>query len=76
MTKPPQTPSRSADLRGAVRLATDATAGLTGLVEAMHERIARLPGFKPPARPGRTRGITGLVYRTVRGVTRRGRRQH
>jgi hypothetical protein len=28
-------------LRGAARLATDATAGLTDLVEAMHERIAR-----------------------------------
>ena len=67
---PPKLPSRSDDLRGAVRLATDATAGLTGLVEAMHERIARLPGFKPPAEPGRTRGITGLVYKTVRGVTR------
>ncbi len=33
---PPKLPSRSDDLRGAVRLATDATAGLTGLVEAMH----------------------------------------
>ena len=66
----PQPPSRSADLRGAVRLATDATAGLTGLVEAMHERIARLPGLKPPAQAGRTGGITGLVYKTVRGVTR------
>ena len=30
------------DLRGAVRLATDATAGLTDLVEAMHARIAQL----------------------------------
>eukprot|EP01034_Spumella_vulgaris_P045189 gene45189-56272_t len=69
MTQPP--PSlRSADLRGAVRLATDATAGLTGLVEAMHERIARLPGFAPTAQAGRTTGITGLVYKTVRGVTR------
>lgn len=67
---PPKPPARSADLRGAVRLATDATAGLTGLVEAVHERIARLPGFKPPAQAGRTRGITGLVYKTVRGVTR------
>lgn len=69
MTQPP--PSlRSADLRGAVRLATDATAGLTGLVEALHERIARLPGFAPSAQAGRTSGITGLVYKTVRGVTR------
>ena len=57
------------DLRGAARLATDATAGLTDLVEAMHERIARLPGGGA-ALDGRTRGITGLVYRSIRGVTR------
>ena len=68
---------RSADVRGAARLAAEATAGVTDLVEAMHERIARLPGAD--ALPGgatgghtggRTRGLTGLVYKTVRGVTR------
>lgn len=57
------------DLRGAARLATDATAGLTDLVEAMHERIARIPGFGKKSLDGRTGGITGLVYRTIRGVT-------
>ena len=61
---------QSTDLRGAARLATEATAGLTDLVEAMHERIARLPGSALPSPAGRTRGITGLVYKTVRGVTR------
>ena len=63
-------PLQAADLRGAARLATDATAGLTDLVEAMHERIARLPGFGTQALDGRTGGITGLVYKTIRGVTR------
>ena len=58
------------DLRGAARLVTDATRGLTDLVESMHERIARLPGFEPPSPDSRTRGITGLVYRSIRGVTR------
>ncbi len=61
---------KATDLRGAARLATDATQGLADLVEAMHERIGRLPGLPPGAAPGRTRGITGLVYRSVRGVTR------
>ena len=65
-----RSPLSSADLRGAVRLATDATAGLTDLVEAMHERIARLPGLGGAAPDGRARGISGLVYKTVRGVTR------
>jgi pimeloyl-ACP methyl ester carboxylesterase len=55
-----------------VRIATDATAGLTDLVEAMHEheRIARVPVVGTPARDGRTGGISGLVYKTIRGTTR------
>lgn len=65
----PRWPSHN-DLRGATRLAADATAGLADLVEAMHERIARLPGVAPPALAGRTRGVTGLVYKSVRGITR------
>ncbi|MEP7301213.1 MAG: alpha/beta hydrolase [Caldimonas sp.] len=59
---------KTTDLRGATRLAIEAAAGLTDLVEAMHERIARVPGLGVP--DGRTTGITGLVYKTVRGVTR------
>jgi len=62
-------PHKGSDLRGAARLALDATAGLTDLVEALHQRIASAPGGT--AADGRTRGITGLVYKTVRGVTKR-----
>lgn len=70
----PQHLLRVADLRGTVRLTTDAVVGITGVVEAMHARIARplrMPGLGPrePA-DERTRGITGFVYRAVRGVTR------
>ena len=53
-------------LRGASRLAVSATQGLTDIVEAMHGRITRLPMMTAKARTG---GITGLVYRSVRGVT-------
>jgi pimeloyl-ACP methyl ester carboxylesterase len=66
---------QAADLRGAARLTTDAVAGLTSLVEAMHARIAGAarasssPGAAPPDEE-RTPGLTGLVYETVRGVTR------
>ncbi|MFN0163920.1 MAG: esterase/lipase family protein [Burkholderiales bacterium] len=59
-----------ADLRGASRLAIAAVTGITDLVEEMHRNIA---GAAPPvgrAPAGRTRGITGLVYGSVRGVTR------
>ncbi len=61
----PALPRRS-DLQGAARLATDATTGLTDLVEAMHARIGQASHHDRT----RTRGITGLVYRSVRGVTR------
>ena len=61
--------SQARALRGAARLAAEATTGLTDLVEAVHARIASVPGLPGPA-DGRTRGITGLVYKTVRGVTR------
>ncbi len=63
-----KTPSAHGDIRGAARLAVDATAGLTDLVEAMHQRIASAPGAT--AADGRTSGITGLVYRSIRGVTK------
>jgi hypothetical protein len=61
---------RSSDLRGIGRMTIDAVVGLTDLVEAMHHNIASRPAplGKPPA--GRTRGITGLVYGSIRGVTR------
>jgi pimeloyl-ACP methyl ester carboxylesterase len=64
---------QAADLRGAARLGADAVAGLTSLVEAMHARIAslpRLPGRGAPELDERMHGLTGLVYETVRGVTR------
>jgi pimeloyl-ACP methyl ester carboxylesterase len=58
-----------ADLRGGVRLAVDGVGGVTNIVESMHGRIAR--GAPPlgtvPDAP--TRGITGFVYRSIRGTT-------
>jgi len=64
---PLQSPIRPSDLRGVSRLAIDATVGVTDLVEAMHLNIARVPGATRGAATG---GITGLVYRSIRGVTR------
>ena len=67
MTKPK---ARSGDdLRGVSKLAIDATTGITDLVEAMHRNIARIPGITPSLENGKTNGLTGFVYRTVRGVT-------
>ncbi len=61
---------RLSDLRAFSRLATDATLGLAELVEAMHHTIEETPGVLGPSPKGRTNGITGFVYGSVRGVTR------
>jgi len=65
------TPTRTqiSDLRGAARLAFDATVGITDLVEKMHRTIQLTPFPLGKSRAGRTRGITGFVYRSVRGAT-------
>ncbi|MGB0133359.1 hypothetical protein [Dokdonella sp.] len=63
-------PIRAADLRAYSRLATDATIAVTDLLENMHHNISRLPGVLGTASEEPARGITGFVYRSVRGVTR------
>jgi pimeloyl-ACP methyl ester carboxylesterase len=59
-----------ADLRAFAKLATQATAGITDLVEAMHATIARPFGMAHATIPERTNGITGFVYKAVRGTTK------
>lgn len=59
------------DLRGAGRIAIDATHGITDLVEAMHTRIAAVSApVGGPVIGQATRSITALVYQGIRGVTR------
>lgn len=57
------------DLRGASRLAIDATRGVTDLVEAMHRTIGGGPALLGRPLDGPTRLVTGLVYKSIRGVT-------
>lgn len=72
-----------ADTRGGLRLVVDGSRHVTGLVEALHGQIQR---FAPPLRAGNakgqparadhsdglppTRGLTGLVYRSIQGGMR------
>lgn len=62
--------ARADHLRGLGRLGVEGTLGLTDLVEALHFTIQARPCplGRPPS--GRTRGVTGFVYRCVRGTAR------
>jgi pimeloyl-ACP methyl ester carboxylesterase len=61
--------STGSALRGLSRMTIDGVNGMTHLVEAMHHTILRTPGIVGKAPGGATRGITGLVYRSIRGVS-------
>ncbi len=57
-------------VRGLVRLGVDATVGITNAAEHLHGAIlSRMPLLKAGAE-GRTAGLTGFAYRTVRRSTR------
>ncbi|MCM2309874.1 MAG: hypothetical protein NDI84_00605 [Steroidobacteraceae bacterium] len=66
------TPTRThlSDLRGVTRMAVDASASITDLVERMHRTIQLRPGPLGQSTTEATRGITGFVYRGVRGGMR------
>jgi pimeloyl-ACP methyl ester carboxylesterase len=58
-------------LRGTSALAISAVQSITDLVEEMHGAISglALPLKSKETKPKTTRGITGMVYRSVRGIT-------
>lgn len=57
------------DLRSVSRLVIDAVAGVTHIVEDMHRNIAALSPIIGASPTGRARGVSGLVYRSIGGVT-------
>jgi pimeloyl-ACP methyl ester carboxylesterase len=58
---------QTGDLRATAQLLTEGARGLTRLVEGVHGAV--LKGMGLPLRQGRTRGITGLVYRSIEEIT-------
>lgn len=66
---PATTGGIASDVRGGARLAVAGVQGVIDVVESLHERIVSLapPLGRAPER--RTKGITGFVYRRVRGTT-------
>lgn len=73
MTTPPSKKSRShlraTDLRGIAQLATQATTNVTRIVEGVHQSVWSTLGMPAGDTAETTRGITGLVYKTVLAVT-------
>ncbi len=61
-------PYQSSVARGATRLAFDAVEQLSHIVEGMHANIAAVSRPLGAGTDGRTRGITGFVYRSIRSV--------
>ena len=59
---------RASDLRGAARLAAQATSGVSRVIEGVHQSIWDRFGVSGRV-PGQTGGVTGLVYKSIRGLT-------
>jgi len=75
MSPTPRSPLRSrlprltaTDLRGLSQLAVDGLVGVTDVIEAMHHAIGSRAVLRRPGSEGRTSGLTGFVYRAVRGT--------
>ncbi len=70
MTKPnPFKHLRSTDLRGLAKLATQATANVTKIAEGVTQSVWSTMGAPSGKAKDQTRGITGLVYKSIQGVT-------
>lgn len=77
MTTPtsPKTPKRAvlrhvrpSDLRGAAQLVSQATQGVINITEGVHQSVLRRLGFSAGASAGQASGLTGQIYRGIRGV--------
>lgn len=58
------------DIRGLSNLTVDGVLGLTDLVESLHATILRTSGAAAEPEVQRTRGIAGLVYKSIRTITK------
>ena len=60
---------RSTDLRGLAKLATQATVNVTKIAEGVTQSVWSTLGAPSGKLANETRGITGLVYKSIQGVT-------
>lgn len=62
-------PTLASDLQGLGQALVAGVVGASRVVEDMHGTIASIAPLLGDTRPGRTRGLTRLVYWNIRGVT-------
>ena len=60
---------RASDARAIAQLATQATTGVVNIAEGVHQSVWQTLGAGGGTEPGQARGLTGLAYNSVRGVT-------
>ena len=60
---------RASDVAAVAKLATAATTGVTHIAEGVHQSVRRGLGLPAGKLPEQTGGLTGLIYKSVRGVT-------
>ena len=60
---------RTTDLRGLAKLATQATVNVTKMAEGVTQSVWSTLGAPSGNEKDQTRGITGLVYKSIQGVT-------
>ena len=60
---------RLSDIRGVAQLATQAIFGVTRIVEGVHHSVLHTIGISEQENTGQTRGVTGIVYRSIHGAT-------
>lgn len=59
---------RPTDLKAAAQLAAQATQGVIGITEGVHQSVRRTLGLPSGSTPSHTGGLTGQIYRGIRGV--------
>lgn len=59
---------RPSDLKAAAQLAAQATQGVIGITEGVHQSVRRTMGLPAGSTPSHTGGLTGQIYRGIRGV--------
>lgn len=66
----PRKPMPIAEIRGAARLVTRSSLGITRMAEGVHRAVWNTMGIPGSLKTGRTRGLTGLIYSGVHGGLR------